>query len=137
MQYEDWEGSLPAAVTADRIWRMQAYRLALFATHVAALDVRELQRNRSMFGVADQLLRAVGSVGANISEGYSRGTGMDRARFYEYALGSAREGRHWYLSVHELLGADRVAERVDLLTRVMRLLLAALPVARRESLRRS
>ena len=136
MRYEDWAASLPGAVTADPIWRMQSYRLALFATHVALLDVRELQRNRTTVGAADQLLRAVGSVGANIAEGYSRGSGMDRARFYEYALGSAREGRHWYLSVRELLGAERVAERVDLLTSITRLLLTALPGARRRSIRR-
>ncbi len=46
---------------------------------------------------ADSLWKmTVGSIRANIAEGYSRGTGKDRARFYEYALGSARESRDWY-----------------------------------------
>jgi four helix bundle protein len=49
-----------------------------------------------MLGLSDQLYEAVGSVSANLAEGYSRGTGKDRARFYEYALGSARESRDWY-----------------------------------------
>ena len=53
-------------------------------------------QDRRTIGLADQLYRSLGSIGANLAEGYSRGTGKDRAHFYEYALGSARESRDWY-----------------------------------------
>jgi four helix bundle protein len=43
-----------------------------------------------------QLWRSAVSIAANSAEGYSRGTGADRARFHEHALGSARECIVWY-----------------------------------------
>jgi four helix bundle protein len=93
MNYQEWAGSVPREITGDPLWRVEAYRLALFAAEVGWHDVTKLigdQRTRSL---SDQLYRALGSVSANIAEGYSRGTGRDPARFYEYALGSARESR--------------------------------------------
>jgi four helix bundle protein len=41
-------------------------------------------------------LWSLGSVGANMAEGYSRLGARERARSFEYALGSARESRDWY-----------------------------------------
>jgi four helix bundle protein len=71
----------------------------------------------------DQLIRAVGSIGANIAEGYSRGSARDRARFYEYALGSAREARDWYWKVRHGLDEATLAARLSLMTQLVRLLL--------------
>ena len=68
--------------------------------------------------ITNFLYRSVGSVSANIAEGYSRGTGKDRARFYEYALGSARESRDWYFKARHILGNEVVTHRLSLLTEV-------------------
>jgi hypothetical protein len=73
------------------------------------------------------LYRALGSIEANISEGYSRGSGRDRARFYEYALGSARESRGWYYKGRHVLGEAVAAHRLGLVTQIVRLLLAMVP----------
>ena len=86
-------------IKADSLWKMTAYRLALFLSDLGWRDTVKLVRERRMIGLSDQLYRALGSISANLAEGYSRGTGKDRARFYEYALGSARESREWYLRV--------------------------------------
>jgi four helix bundle protein len=96
MNYQEWAGSVPREITGDPLWRVEAYRLALFAAEVGWHDVTKLIRDQRTRSLSDQLYRALGSVSANIAEGYSRGTGRDRARFYEYALGSARESRDWY-----------------------------------------
>ena len=77
--------------------------------------------------LSDQLYRSVGSVGANIAEGYSRGSGKDRARFYEYALGSARESRDWYYKGRYVLGENVAKHRIHLLTQITRLLLTMIP----------
>jgi len=45
-------------------------------------------KDRRTLGLSDQLYRSLGSISANLAEGYSRGTGKDRAHFYEYALSS-------------------------------------------------
>ncbi len=85
--YEEWLATVPTEFTGDPLWRMEAYRLALFAADLAWHDVCKLAQDKRTIEVADQLFRAVGSVHANISEGYSRQSGKDQARFYEYALG--------------------------------------------------
>ncbi len=93
--YEEWLDSVPQELTGDPLWRMEVYRLAVLAGDLAWHDVSKLAGDRRMIGLADQLYRAVGSIGANIAEGYSKQSGKDQARFYEYALGSAREARGW------------------------------------------
>lgn len=127
MNYQEWEASVPAAITSDSLWRMEAYRLALFAADIGWQDVTALIQDKRTVALADQLYRALGSVGANLAEGYSRGTGKDRARFYEYALGSARESRDWYYKSRHILAESVLAHRLDLITRIIRLLLVMLP----------
>ena len=69
----------------------------------------------------DQVVRAAGSISANIAEGWSRGTAKDRARFYEYALGSSRETRDWYYKGRRVLNKEVVNHRIELSTRLVRL----------------
>ena len=114
---------------------MEAYRLALFAAEVGWHDVSKLVQDQRTRSLSDQLYRALGSASANIAEGYSRGTGKDRARFYEYALGSAREGRDWYYKARHVLGDTVVQHRLDLLTQIIRLLLTMVPQQRGHTMR--
>src|ERR1017187_7888884 len=127
MNFEEWVKSVFGEITGDSLWKMEAYRLALFAANLCWRDVTKVIGGRRPRDIASQLYRALGSIEANISEGYSRGSGRDRARFYEYALGSARESRGWYYKGRYVLG-DSVAEhRLKLLTQMVRLLLAMVP----------
>lgn len=135
MNYEEWEASVPEVIRADSLWKMTAYRLALFAAEIGWHDVSKLMQDRRTLGLSDQLYRALGSVGANLAEGYSRGTGKDRARFYEYALGSARESRDWYCKGHHILGETIVQHRLELLTRIIQLVLVAIPQQRQRTLK--
>lgn len=134
MNYEEWAAAVPEVIREDTLWRMEAYRLALFVADVGWHDVTKLGRDRRTLAVADQLNRALGSIGANLAEGYSRGTGNDRARFYEYALGSARESRDWYYKGRHVLGETVVHHRLLLLTKIIRLLLAMVPQQRARTL---
>ena len=79
------------------------------------------------------VIYSIGSVSANIAEGYSRGSGKDRARFYEYSLGSARESRDWYYKARHVLGEAVTTHRLDLCAQVIRLLLTILPDKRHRS----
>jgi hypothetical protein len=104
VNYADWEEGLPPDITGDTLWKIEAYRLASFAGYLAWPDVTKLAKDRRTLALTGQLYDAVGSVGAHIAEGYSRSSGKDRVRFYEYSLGSAREGRHWYFQARPILG---------------------------------
>ena len=133
--YEEWEAAVSEKVKADSLWKMAAYRLGLFLGDLGWHDTAKLIQHRRMVGLSDQLYRALGSVSANVAEGYSRGTGKDRARFYEYALGSARESRDWYFKARHVLGEAVFEHRLELLTRVIQLLLTMIPQQRVHMLR--
>ena len=135
MNYTEWETTIPAEIKADSLWKMTAYRLALFLGDIAWRDTRKLVKTPGMLSLSDQLYRATGSVSANLAEGYSRGTGKDRARFYEYALGSARESRDWYFKARHILGENVFPHRLEILTRIIQLLLKMIPQQRGRVLR--
>jgi hypothetical protein len=87
VNYTEWLKTVPTDIREDPLWNVEAYRLALFAADLGWHDTTKLFRDGRTLKLAAQLFDAIGSVGANISEGYSRGHQKDRARFYEYALG--------------------------------------------------
>ncbi len=136
MRYSEWETSVPAALRDDLLWRRQDYRLALYAADLGWQDVRRLTAERASSVIADQLSRALGSVSTNIAEGYSRSSGPDRVRFYEYALGSARESRDWYHKARHTLGPAVTRHRLKVLTSVVRLLTYSIPFERSATVRK-
>jgi len=127
MNFSDWHDQVPPSIRDDALWDVEAYRLSLFASDVCWRDARKLGANRRTRSLSDQLYRAVGSIGANIAEGYSRKSRKDQARFYEYALGSARESRDWYFKSRFVLGEHVVDHRLDVMTQIIRLLLVMIP----------
>jgi four helix bundle protein len=135
VNYKEWEAAVPEVIVADTLWRVQAYRSALFASDIGWEDVGRLAQDRRTRVLSDQLYRSLGSISANIAEGYSRGTGRDRARFYEYSLGSARESRDWYYKARHVLDEDVVEHRLSLQTQIIRLLLKMVPDQRKRTIR--
>lgn len=135
MNFQEWEKMVPEVIRGDSLWKMEAYRLALFVADIGWVDVTKLSQDNRTVRLSDQLYRALGSVSANLAEGYSRGTGLDRAKFYEYALGSARESRDWYYKGRHSLGDAVTTHRLLLLTKIIRLLLTMVPQQRGRILR--
>ena len=135
MKFDEWLKSVPAEIAGDLLWKVEAYRLALFLADLAWHDVTKFTQDKRMFGLADRLYRAVGSMSANISEGCSRSSGKDRARFYEYALGSARESRGWFYKSRHVLGENVAEHRIRLTTQIIRLLLTMVPDQRSSCLK--
>jgi four helix bundle protein len=109
--------------------------MGLFLSDLGWKDSARLLRDRRTSGIADQLYRAVGNISSNVAEGYSRGTGKDRARFYEYALGSARETRDWYFKSRNVLPDAVVKHRMEVSTNIIRLLLKMVATERRTNRR--
>ncbi len=135
MNYEEWAKTVPDAITGDALWKVEVYRLGLLLSDLCWYDATRLMRDKRTLDLSDQLYRAVGSISANVAEGYSRGTGKDRARFYEYSLGSARESRDWYYKGRHILG-DKVASHcLNFLVQIIRLLLTMVPQQRGRTLR--
>lgn len=135
MNYQDWEKTVPKTITDDVLWKLRVYRLALFAVKIGWHDVTKLAQDKRTLALSNQLYRSLGSVSANIAEGYSRSSGRDRARLYEYALGSARESRDWYYKAEGVLDETVIAHRLDLQAQIIRLLLTMRPDQRHRNLK--
>src|SRR3954465_10569261 len=88
MNYEEWLRNVPTTISRDPVFRRTDYRIASYLADEAWEDCNRLDAHSVTRQIAGQLYRAIGSISANISEGYSRSSGRDRARILEYALGS-------------------------------------------------
>ncbi len=137
MNYAEWEETVSETIRADSLWKMTAYRLATLLGDLAWHDSTKLAQDHRTLRLSDQLYSAVGSVGANLAEGYSMGTGKNRARYYEYALGSARESRDWYNKGRHVLDDTIVKHRMGLLAEIIKLLLTMVPQQRQSAIRES
>ena len=135
MKYAEWQASVPDEIKGDSLWKLEVYRLGLFAAEIAWQDALVLNKTPLTRGLADQLYRAVCSISANIAEGYSRSTGKDHARFLEYSLGSAREARDWYFKSHHTLKDEVIKHRIDLLTQIIKMLSVLTPNQRQKGIR--
>ena len=120
----------------DPLFRMRAYRLASDLLEVAWEDAKTLSAEPVTERIAGQLYAAVNSITANLGEGYSRSSGKDRSRLFEYALGSVRESISWYQGARPALG-DVVRNRLDSLEEIRRILIAIIPRERASGIPRT
>ena len=135
MNYSEWLGTVPPEITGDPIWRLEVYRLALFVGDIGWNDVLAISKNKLMWSVADQLHRALGSISANLTEGYSRSKGLDRARFFEISLGSARESRDWYYKARHVESASVIQHSMSLVTHIIGMLTPMIQPQRKNAIR--
>ncbi len=135
MKYADWQDTVFVEIKNDPIWKLEVYRLALFAGDIGWQDVLTLSKNKLMYSIADQLHRSLDSISANLTEGYSRSKGLDRARFIEYALGSARESRDWYYKSKQVLSPEVIKHRIGLITHIIGMLTPMISHQRKNAIR--
>ena len=123
----EWaEAQVPEAIRAAPIWRLPAYRYALYLADQlddAAPRLRRVCTRRTV----DQLFDAAHSISSNIAEGYSRTGGPDRAKFFEYANSSARETRDWLFKGRKAFDTATAEAYIELVTPIMKILTAVIP----------
>ena len=135
VNYKDWLDTVPSEITNDPIWKLEVYRFALFVGDIGWHDALTLSKNFLTRDTADQLYRALGSISANLTEGYARSKGLDRARFIEYSLGSARESRDWYYKSRHVLSEEIIKHRLGLTTKIIAMLTPMIRHQRGNSIR--
>ena len=132
----EWEARQHEGITRDSLWRLNCYRETLFLLEKVREDLKELGRPGSHGHAKEQLLTSVGSIAANIAEGYGRPTTADRSRFLSYALGSAREAIAWYQTLRPSTEHAGIDDRIARLARIRRMLLGLLTRLRSKGGRR-
>lgn len=123
MDLDEWLVNAPHALRESPTWKVRAYQIGAFIAVRAADDAALLERLARFSQIAPQLLRAAGSVAANVAEGDSRRSSKDRIRYYEYALGSARECTTWYVTAAAAFERTALDSRLAYLARASQLLL--------------
>ena len=126
MNYEEWEKTVPDAVKNDPVWQFYAHRKALYIYDLMWDDCGQLLHDPRGRAVAEQITRSIGSISANIEEGYGRGYGKDRNYFLRVAVGSARESKGWYFRARRLISPDALKSRLILCDDIISLLVTEL-----------
>jgi len=88
------------------------YRAYRFSIRIVRL-ISSLPNQRIYWVIADQLLRAATSIGANIIEAQAALSKRDFIKFFEIALKSANETKYWLGILRDATEADK--ELVNLL----------------------
>ncbi|MCB8952508.1 MAG: four helix bundle protein [Ardenticatenales bacterium] len=120
--FDAWRETVHPSLLHDPLWQFHVYPKALFLYDLAWGDCEYLLKDVRGATIAKQLIRSVGSISANIEEGYGRGFGKDYAFRLRIAVAEARESRGWYWRGHLLLPAQVLTHRLDLLNEIISML---------------
>jgi len=103
----------------DRLNEIKFYQLAmeLWSEHWSDCDL--LMKDVMGREIVKQLTRSMGSISANIEEGYGRGFGKEYPMFLRYSRGSARETKGWYLRSEQLLPKEIIKKRIEKLDSII------------------
>lgn len=85
-------------------------------------DTMVLQKDFRGKEIAKQMIRSVGSISANIEEGYGRGSNKEYPQFLKIARGSATESKGWYKKSKYLLEEKNIIDRIKLLDEIIAIL---------------
>ncbi len=120
--YEAWLRNVHSSLVDDPLWSFQLYPKTLFAYDLAWEDCESLLGDERGKAIARQLIRSVGSISANIEEGYGRGYGKEYAYHLRVAMGEARESRGWYWRGRKLLSVEVLDHRLKLMDEIIAML---------------
>ena len=109
----------PRHFTDLKVWSV-AHDLYLFALK----DIENFPSSRGSYTLADQLLRSIGSISANISEGFNRRSTKHYISYLDNSIGSTNEAENWYYKAEgaKWLKKDVVNERVEILSEIRQML---------------
>jgi four helix bundle protein len=112
------------------VWQ-KAHKLFLRLAH----DVETFPRTKAAAIVADQLLRSVGSISANIAEGFGRRTGAEYVHYLIVARGSTTESANWFMKCRDLtyLPPQLAVEREADCQEIVKMLNAMIGTLRRKA----
>jgi four helix bundle protein len=75
-------------------------RLIRFSLDIIKL-CREIQKDRGLWVISDQLMRSATSIGANVIEAKSASSKLDYLKYFQIALKSANETKYWLILLRE------------------------------------
>ncbi len=86
MNSDEWAKTVPLTITGDPLWKVEAYRLGLFAADIGWHDVTKLMQDKRTFDLSDQLYRSLTMVPQQRLHGTIREDGPSYEVSFEYLL---------------------------------------------------
>jgi len=111
---------------ADKLDELRFYQMSLELWDEFWNDSETLLKDVRGREICKQLTRAVGSISANIEEGYGRGFGKEYPHFLRISRGSAREARGWFRRSKYLIDEKIINERDQKFASVIAMLSASI-----------
>lgn len=103
----------------DKLDEIRFYELAKELWNEFWEDSEILIRDIRGREIARQMTKSIGSISANIEEGYGRGTHKEYIYFLKVSRGSARESKGWYQRSVKLLSQEIVNNRIEKLDQII------------------
>jgi four helix bundle protein len=122
LSFEAWKKTVHTNICNDPLWKFQVYPKTLFLYDLAWEDCEYLLKDVRGRKIAEQLIRSVGSISANIEEGYGRGYGKSYGYYLRIAIAEARETRGWYWKGRKLLPLEVLDSRMKLVSEIIAML---------------
>ncbi len=117
----------------DKLEQIRFYKLSCALWEEFWDDAEQLQKDFRGREIAKQLTRSVGSISANIEEGYGRGYGKEYPQFLRIARGSARESKGWYRRAAKLLSVSIVEARTQKIDSIVAMLTTSIQTLEKKS----
>lgn len=106
----------------DKLDNVKFYQMSLQLWNECWKDTDLMMRDLRGREMVKQLIRSVGSISANIEEGYGRGNQREYPHFLKIPRGSARESRGWYIKSKFLLDEKLIEKRSQILNEISAML---------------
>jgi four helix bundle protein len=103
----------------DKLHEIRFYQLAKELWKKFWEDSEVLLKDIRGREIARQMTKSIGSINANIEEGYGRGSQKEYVYFLKVSRGSARESKGWYERSVKLLSQEIVDKRVEKLDQII------------------
>lgn len=103
----------------DRLDEIEFYKKSMELWDEFWVDSEVLLNDIRGKEIVRQLTRSIGSISANIEEGYGRGFGKEYPQYLRVSRGSARESKGWYRKSKFLLDEKLIMSRLEILDTII------------------
>ncbi len=117
----------------DKLEQIRFYKLSCELWDEFWGDSEILKQDFRGREIVKQLIRSIGSISANIEEGYGRGYGKEYPQYLRIARGSARESKGWYKRSSKILTSEIIEARVQKLDSVIAMVNASIQTLEKKS----
>jgi four helix bundle protein len=116
LSFEKWAKTLPDALRSDPLWKSTYYRFSMYLYDLMWIDTQTIKRDFRGQEIVPELVKASGSICANMEEAYRHGIGTPEfIRIMRIALGKLGEMQGWYFRSRHILDQETLEKRIKVI----------------------